>query len=120
HPEVIDVGLLPALHSQAAYYRDHFEAVVRADARVRRLDQVRENRIPVSVRLAVYRVVEEALANAAHHAGADRVEVELSVVAAEGGRDRGECGRQGDAGRLPPAPAAAPGPGPVELRVTVE
>jgi two-component system, NarL family, sensor histidine kinase UhpB len=69
-----DHGLLPALHAQV---RD-FSRRTGVDAEFRRSGTLP----PLSddQQLAIYRVVQESLSNVAQHAGAHRVDVELSFV----------------------------------------
>lgn len=79
HPAIIQVGLIPALRSLADTYRDHLDVCLDVDAEVVAWDNVVHNRIPERVRLTVYRVVEEALANACRHGRASSAEVRLSA-----------------------------------------
>jgi signal transduction histidine kinase len=79
HPAVLRVGLLPALRSLINTFGEQFEVELRADAAVRELDDPAENRIDEAIRLAAYRVVEQALANVAKHAGAAHVTVTVEL-----------------------------------------
>ena len=72
-----DHGLVPALESQLAAFRERtgIQAQLTTGGDPASLDEERQT--------AVYRVTQEALVNAGRHGGATRVEVEL---AAEAGR----------------------------------
>ena len=71
-PSALDeLGLLPALRGYVKEYERKFE--IRVEFRASRL----KGRLPLEVEVAVYRVVQEALTNAAKYSGASRVEVEL-------------------------------------------
>lgn len=80
HPAVIDVGLVPALRSLAMRYRTRFQVDLEVGPAVSPIDAVTGPGIPEAVRLAAYRVVEEALGNVQAHAGARRVVVTLQVT----------------------------------------
>ena len=80
HPAVVQVGLVPALKSLVARFRDHFAVELDTAPEVVALDGAQDNRIPEAVRLAVYRVVDEALANVVRHGGARKVRVTLSLA----------------------------------------
>jgi signal transduction histidine kinase len=83
HPSVIQVGLVPALETLAAGYAGRLDVELRVDDRLAALDDPLANRLPEVVRLGVYRIVEEALANAQRHGQARRAVVELAC--ADGG-----------------------------------
>jgi signal transduction histidine kinase len=79
HPSIIQVGLVPAVERLTEDFLPQFQIdLVVADS-VARLDDPEDNHLPEAVRLAAYRVVEEALGNAARHAGASRVDVSLDI-----------------------------------------
>jgi GAF domain-containing protein len=71
-----DLGLVPAIESYAREFGE------RADIEVRVRIQGTGGRLPRERELMVYRIVQEALTNAAKHAGASAVEIELRT---EGG-----------------------------------
>lgn len=81
HPSIIRVGLLPALRALARRFEERFRIVVRADAAVHQMDSTDNSQIPEKVRLACYRVIEEALANAACHGAAATVLITLTLSA---------------------------------------
>jgi two-component system sensor histidine kinase UhpB len=66
-----DLGLVAALRSAGARWGEAAGLAVAVDA------PEASPRPPAAVEIALYRVAEEAVANAARHAGASRVEVEL-------------------------------------------
>jgi PAS domain S-box-containing protein len=72
HPSVIQVGLQPALEMLAEGYEGRMAVELRVDERLAALDDPLANCLPEAVRLSVYRVVEEALANAQRHGRASR------------------------------------------------
>ena len=82
HPPALRVGLAAALRSLVASFEGSFGlevALVIADD-VKALDDPARGRLPDVIRLAVYRALEEALANSFRHGGAKHVRVELSLV----------------------------------------
>lgn len=81
HPSIIRVGLVPAVRSLAGRFGDRLDVQVQVGDRLAALDSVADNRIPESIRLAAYRVLEEALNNVAAHARASRAELQLDVTA---------------------------------------
>lgn len=68
HPSVIKVGLVPALQLLADGFEPHLQVTVTASSEVTALDHPVRNALPEALRLGVYRLVEEALANVARHA----------------------------------------------------
>lgn len=81
HPSIIRVGLLPALRTLIQRFEDRFRIVVQASASVEDIDKPDDPQIPEKTRLLCYRVIEEALANAARHADARSVLITLTVTA---------------------------------------
>jgi CheY-like chemotaxis protein len=79
HPSIIQVGLVPAVERLAEDFLPQFRVELEVDGAAAQLDDPEDNRLPEPVRLAAYRVVEEALGNAARHARAKRVDVALGV-----------------------------------------
>ena len=80
HPSVIRVGLLPAVRSLLTRFEESLVCDLRVDPAVTELDDAGNNRIPEPLRLAIYRVIEEAVNNVYRHASAGHVEVELGLV----------------------------------------
>ena len=70
-PALADFGLLAALraHAEAMKARTGFEIAVEG--------QALEPRLPIAVETALFRIAQEALANAAKHGGTGRAEVRL-------------------------------------------
>ena len=79
HPSIIQVGLVPALERLADDFLPQFQIDLHVEDPVAELDDPEHNHLPESVRLAAYRVVEEAFGNAARHARARQVEVALGL-----------------------------------------
>jgi signal transduction histidine kinase len=79
HPSIIQVGLVPAVERLAEDFLPRLRVELAIDVAVVRLDDPEDNRLAEPLRLAVYRVLEEALGNAARHARADQVVVSLDL-----------------------------------------
>ena len=79
HPSIIQVGLVPAVERLTEDFLSRFRVELDVDGAVTELDDPEDNRLPETVRLAAYRVIEEALGNAARHARANRVDIALAV-----------------------------------------
>jgi len=79
HPSVIRVGLVPALMLLAERVEPALRVDVRASAEVVRLDDPMANALDEDLRLAVYRIAEEALSNVLRHAAAQAVRVDVSI-----------------------------------------
>jgi signal transduction histidine kinase len=79
HPSIIQVGLVPAVERLVEDFLPQFRVELEVDAAVAELDDPEDNHLPEPLRLAAYRVVEEALGNAARHARANRVDIALGV-----------------------------------------
>jgi PAS domain S-box-containing protein len=79
YPSILRRGLVPAIQSLA----DRFEATLSLDLRLDqglvRLERANREAIPEPVRLAAYRIAEEALSNTARHAKASRVTIDLRM-----------------------------------------
>ncbi|HLG69264.1 MAG TPA: histidine kinase N-terminal 7TM domain-containing protein [Chloroflexota bacterium] len=77
HPAGLRIGLLPAVDYLAGGYEDFFSVDVTATEALRRRDALGRQGLGEELRLVIYRVVEEALNNAAKHACARQVDVRL-------------------------------------------
>lgn len=75
HPSIVDIGLIPAVRSLTAEFQNTLSIDLELDEQVSRWDDPVNNRIPESVRLVAYRVLEEALSNVLAHAHANVVKV---------------------------------------------
>lgn len=72
-PSILDdLGLAPALERLVSDFREHHEFDVTFH-----LQQLSDTRLPETIETVVYRVAQEALTNAAKHAQATRVSVDL-------------------------------------------
>lgn len=67
-----DLGLVPALRSYVERFSRHWGLQVEFTA------EGLQRRLPASVELVIYRVVQEALSNVAKHSGAERASVSLA------------------------------------------
>ncbi|MDA8193271.1 MAG: sensor histidine kinase [Thermaerobacter sp.] len=79
HPPVLAIGLLPALRSLGAQMAEVIDVGITADEEWGPWDDPLDNNLSARSRLAIYRVVEEALNNAHRHGHAGRVTVHLGV-----------------------------------------
>jgi signal transduction histidine kinase len=81
HPTIIRIGLVPAVRSLAIRFEDYFRVTLDLDPAVIALDSPLMNRIPETVRLGAYRVIEEALQNVHRHGHAGLVEIAITLTA---------------------------------------
>jgi signal transduction histidine kinase len=88
HPGVIKMGLVPALHLLAERVEPALTVHVTPSDAVVALDDPLENKLGEALRLAAYRIAEEALSNVLQHAAAQTVWVSLSLEA-DGEEDGG-------------------------------
>ena len=79
HPSIIRIGLVPAARSLAARYQRDLEVRVDVSQDLTAIDHPFHNRIPESVRLMAYRVLEESLNNVHRHAEASRADIRLAI-----------------------------------------
>lgn len=79
HPSIIKVGLIPALYELLERFRGPMAVEVGIDPQVAALERAGGPGIPEAVRLAAYRVLEEALSNVHNHAAAARVRIDLHL-----------------------------------------
>lgn len=79
HPLVIRLGLLPALRILVSPYDEYFTLFLNVDPHLIKLDDPLKNQIPEPLRLAVYRIIEQALDNVRRHARAAKVDVSLEI-----------------------------------------
>jgi len=79
HPSIIRIGLLPALRSLASNFEEYFDISLQVDSKLAELDSLETNQIPETIRLTVYRVLEEGFTNIYRHADASSVKVSLGL-----------------------------------------
>ncbi|MFC3834090.1 GAF domain-containing sensor histidine kinase [Deinococcus rufus] len=79
HPEALGVGLIPALQVLISRFHRVLEISLVANDVLAALDNHGGERLPQSLRLIVFRTVEEALGNVLKHAGAAHVTVSVTV-----------------------------------------
>jgi signal transduction histidine kinase len=82
HPSFIREGLAPAVDSLVERYEREFHISVNVSAGLADLDTPVRNRIPESLRLTAFRIVEEALGNVLRHARARSVLITLDLEGA--------------------------------------
>lgn len=116
HPTVIDIGLVPAVHSLAHRHAGRLLVAVDIARGVLALDGEVPSRIPETVRLGVYRIIEEALANVQAHAAARRAEVRLSLAGATLVVQVRDDGRGLSGGQVFAGPAGSPASAGLGLR----
>ncbi len=79
HPSIIRFGLTPAIQDLADSFSAAFRVRVVADPELLARDTIGGPSLDAGLRLVTYRVVEEALNNAAKHANAKHVEITLGL-----------------------------------------
>lgn len=86
HPMLLRIGLAPAINSLGERFSQHMDVHVHVGDELTAIDGHGRTGIASSVRLAMYRIVEEALTNALKHGAAKTVDVFLDVVETSAGR----------------------------------
>lgn len=82
HPMLLRLGLVPALKSMGERFNEHFDVEIHvSDTWPLGEGAAGKENIDESLLLTVYRIVEEALANAMKHARASKVDIYLNVEA---------------------------------------
>ena len=79
HPSLIRVSLLASLRSLSDQFHNSFQVDVQASGQESDSDELWRSGMPEELRLAIYRVVEEALNNVLKHSEATRVELKLDT-----------------------------------------
>jgi signal transduction histidine kinase len=79
YPSCLSQGLVAALRSLGSHFEKDFAIETEVDEALVRREQENCNWVPEVVRLAAYRIAEEALTNVAKHAAATRVLLQLSL-----------------------------------------
>ncbi len=79
HPSLIAVGLVPAVASLVDNFQGNARLDLDIEPEVKRLDDPCCNLIPGPVRLAAYRILEEALGNVYRHAKPTSVRISLGI-----------------------------------------
>ncbi len=80
HPGLIHVALRPALEQLVDRFGSALEICLQFDPVLEAIDSMVDNRIPEEIRLASYRIIEEALSNAVHHGHARSVSIQVGVA----------------------------------------
>jgi integral membrane sensor domain MASE1 len=81
HPTFIREGLGPAVDALAERFEGHVAVTLALSPAFGALDTPVDNRLPEPLRLAAFRVIEEALGNAVRHGRASAVHIALGVAA---------------------------------------
>jgi signal transduction histidine kinase len=81
YPSILSLGTVVSLESLGDRFAPAFSVEMRLDSHLREQEKENPNLIPEPMRLAVYRIAEEALTNAVKHANATRITVGLDVMA---------------------------------------
>ena len=79
HPSLIRVSLLASLRSLSDQFHNSFQVDVQASGQEADSEELWRSGMPEELRLAIYRVVEEALNNVLKHSEATRVELKLDT-----------------------------------------
>lgn len=82
HPAAVELGLVPAVEALARSFGERLLVTLEVAPGVVELDRDSDRGVAAPVRLAAYRILEEALNNVAIHAATRRAEVRLTL---EGG-----------------------------------
>ncbi len=77
HPSLIRINLLVALQEMAQRFQNNFRVEVRGIETTGRAQELWRTGLPERLRLAIYRVTEEALTNVLKHSGATEASVVL-------------------------------------------
>jgi two-component system sensor histidine kinase UhpB len=79
HPTFIREGLTPALYALMERFEGHLELTLALDPALAAWDTPLRNRLPEALRLAAFRIFEEALGNVMRHAQATTVHITLGL-----------------------------------------
>jgi len=79
HPSFIREGLVPAVYALAERVEDQLAVSVDVDPALAAWDTLIRNRLPEPLRLAAFRIVEEALGNVMRHAQATTAHITLGL-----------------------------------------
>lgn len=79
HPSFIREGLVPAVYALAERFEDQLAVSVDVDPALAAWDTLIRNRLPEPLRLAAFRIVEEALGNVVRHAQATTAHLTLGL-----------------------------------------
>jgi two-component system, NarL family, sensor histidine kinase FusK len=79
HPSFIREGLIPAVYGLAERFEGQLHVTVEVDPALAPWDGLIRNRLPEALRLAAFRIIEEALGNVVRHAQATAAHVILSL-----------------------------------------
>ena len=83
YPSILRYGLVPALQSLADTFQESLDVDVELDETFVRLEKEDHALIPEQVKLAAYRIAEEALGNAVKHSNASCVTIRPELISEE-------------------------------------
>jgi two-component system sensor histidine kinase UhpB len=83
HPSFIREGLTPALYGLMERFEGQVHLTLAIDPALAAWDTPIRNRLPEALRLAAFRIIEEALGNVVRHAQATTVHLALGLDGAE-------------------------------------
>lgn len=79
YPSIVRRGMIPALQSLADQFEPSFTVRLDISDEFRRLEEADRRAVPESVRLAAYRIIEDALTNVLKHAEASTARIRLDI-----------------------------------------
>jgi signal transduction histidine kinase len=79
HPSFIREGLVPAVYTLAERFEGQLAVTVEVDPALTAWDTLIRNRLPEALRLAAFRIIEEALGNVVKHAQATTAHISLGL-----------------------------------------
>ncbi len=79
HPAIVRMGLVPSIESLCDRYTGPLDVSLNIGERLRAFDGSSRDAVPIGVRLALYRVTEEAFNNVAKHVGDCNVTVNVEL-----------------------------------------
>lgn len=83
YPSLINQGIVVALRFLASQFENYFSIEVEPEEALVREERVDPNLVPESVRLAAYRIAQEALTNTVKHSRATRATVRLDLPSSQ-------------------------------------
>jgi signal transduction histidine kinase len=80
YPSALSLGLVPAFWSLVDQFKGDLAVAMLLDEGLVRQEESNPNLLPELVKLAIYRIAEEALANVSQHAQATRLSIGLALL----------------------------------------
>ncbi|MEZ4522740.1 MAG: HAMP domain-containing protein [Thermomicrobiales bacterium] len=79
YPSILRRGMIPALQSLADQFEPSFAVRLDVDERFRQMEEANREAVAEPVKLAAYRIAEDALTNILKHAGATMARIRLDI-----------------------------------------